>query len=264
MVPARRCLSAFTPVSTPLFPRKKLSEPLRAALKNLLSLLPSLKPREFPLVRDVNAPRPHILYADAFVTLAGCSQSAARWLKQTTPLQALRGSTNGLGAVLFANSGQKWAYRAEAPKHLLARAASSKAFIFWLEAIAQIVSIAAAARILSGDVICFVDNVASEHTLKKGYSKDPQLTNLLGWFWCWAASARLNLAFVRVASKANLSDQVSRGDWEISDSLGCSHLDPVFDSIWDRLFAMTDESVNPERDLFGELVNLLALPPVAQ
>ena len=242
------------------FPRKKLNEPLEAALRNLLALLPSLKPREFPLRRGVNQSRPHVLYADAFVTLAGCSQSAARWLKQTTPFQALRGSVNGLGAVLFANSGQRWAYRTKVPSHLLARAASTKAFIFWLEAIGQIVSIAAAAHVLSGDVLCFIDNVASEHALKKGYSKDPLLTNLLGWFWCWAASAKLKLIFVRVASKANLSDQISRGEWETSDSLGCSRRYPD----WDLLFEMTKKPVDPKLDLFGELVNLLALPPVAQ
>ncbi|CAE7405213.1 unnamed protein product, partial [Symbiodinium necroappetens] len=209
------------------FPQKKLNEPLSAALRNLLALLPSLKPREFPLQRGVNTSRPHVLYADAFVTLAGCFQSAAKWLKQTTPLQVLRGSVNGLGAVLFANSGQKWAYRATVPRHLLARAASTKAFIFWLEAIGQIVSIAAAARVLSGDVLCFVDNVASEHALKKGYSKDPLLTNLLG-------------------------------EWEISDSLGCSRLYPDFDNIWDLLFEMTKRPVDPKSDLFGEMVNLLA------
>ena len=41
-------------------------------------------------------------------------------------------------------------------------------------------------------------------------------------------------------------------------------LDPVFDSIWDLLFALTETPVDPTKDLFGELVNLLALPPAAQ
>ena len=59
-----------------------------------------------------------------------------------------------------------------------------------------------------------MDNSASEHALRKGYSKDARLTNLLGWFWAWVASKKLNAFFVRVSSKANLSDAASRGDWE--------------------------------------------------
>ncbi|CAE7760192.1 unnamed protein product, partial [Symbiodinium necroappetens] len=167
-------------------------EKLQSLLERILSD-DSLTPEEAAHLAGVNTPRPHVLYADAFVTLAG----------------------------------QRWAYRATVPRHLLARAATTKAFIFWLEAIGQIVSIAAAARVLSGDVLCFVDNVASEHALKKGYSKDPLLTNLLG-------------------------------EWEISDSLGCSRLYPDFDGIWDLLFEMTKQPVDPKSDLFGELVNLLA------
>ena len=64
-----------------------------------------------------------------------------------------------------------------------AAAATTRAFIFWLEAMAQIACLMIASQVLSGDVVCFVDNCASEHALRKGYSKDPALTNLLGWFW---------------------------------------------------------------------------------
>ena len=107
------------------------------------------------------------------------------------------------------------------PRDLLARAVTTKAFIFGLEALAQIACLVVASDVLSGDVLCFVDNIASEHALRRGNSKDPAVTNLLGWFWSWIAGKSLNVMFVRVTSQANLSDNVSRGDWGPSDSLGC-------------------------------------------
>ena len=44
--------------------------------------------------------------------------------------------------------------------------------------------------------MCFVHNSANEHALRKGYSKDPALTNLLGWFWAWVASRDLKVVSV--------------------------------------------------------------------
>ena len=45
-------------------------------------------------------------------------------------------------------------------------------FIFELEAVAKIACLAVASEVLSGDVLCFVDNIASEHALRKGCSKE--------------------------------------------------------------------------------------------
>ncbi|CAE7268218.1 unnamed protein product, partial [Symbiodinium necroappetens] len=130
-----------------------------------------------------------------------------------------------LEVVVSQQPGQKWAYRTMIPKHLLARAASSKAskaFIFWLAAIAQIVSIAAASNVLSG------------------------------WFWCWAASVRLNLVFVGVSSKANLSDQVSRGDWEIMSVSEWSFRARVEVLRTDQFaFSRLEQEVGPSEQLKG-------------
>ena len=51
------------------------------------------------------------------------------------------------------------------PNVLLAAAATTRAFIFWLEAMAQIACLMIASQVLSGDVVCFVDNCASEHAV---------------------------------------------------------------------------------------------------
>ena len=156
------------------------------------------------------------------------------------------------------------AFRTSAPVSFLSKVATTKAFIFWLEALAQILSLAAVAGFLSGGVVCFVDNSASEHALRKGYSKDARLTNLLGWFWAWGASKELNVFFVRVSSKANLSDAASRGDWEPSDKIGCHRCQPDFQQSWQLLSELAEKSVEPHAALFENLVDLVALPPAAQ
>ena len=73
------------------FQQSSLNAPLKAALFSLLGLLPLLKPRSFPLCRSVNPRRPHVLY------LAGSRQAASRWLRQATPLEALKGSRTAWG-----------------------------------------------------------------------------------------------------------------------------------------------------------------------
>ena len=98
----------------------------------------------------------------------------------------------------------------------------------------------------------------------KGYSKDAKLTNLLGWFWAWVASKELNVFFVRVSSKANLSDAASRGDWEPSDRIGCLRCQPDFEQSWPMLSELAEKSVEPDATLFEKLVGLLAAPPAAQ
>ena len=144
------------------------------------------------------------------------------------------------------------------PRRLLAFSArwTTKASIFWLEALAQILSLAVVSSSLSGD--------AGEQALRKGYSKDARLTNLLGWFWAWVASRKLNVFFVRVSSKANLSDAASRGDWEPSDKIGCRRCQPNFQPTWQLLSELAGKSVEPHAALFEKLVDLVALPPAAQ
>ena len=73
--------------------------------------------------------------------------------------------------------------------HVLARSAPTKAYIFWLEAIAQVLTIVCVRQFRKRHVFCSVDNVASEHSLQKGYSKDPYFTRLLGAFWTWVAAS---------------------------------------------------------------------------
>ena len=49
----------------------------------------------------------------------------------------------------------------------LAKVAPSKALFYWLEMMAQILSVAVIAPHVRGHMVCFIDNTAAEHALRK-------------------------------------------------------------------------------------------------
>ena len=135
-----------------------------------------------------------VLHADAFVTLHGTRRPANHWLLEWLRSGTLSDSTNGWGAVFLAGP-VRIAFRSQAPSSLLTRAAPTKAYIFWLEATAQILAILCICPLVSGHMFCFVDNVAAEHALQKRCSKDPSFTRLLGSFWSCVAPKSHNISF---------------------------------------------------------------------
>ena len=187
---------------------------------------PALKPRFLPHVaRSVNM-RVARLYADTFITMHGQRRCANRWMDDSTALQQLRESTNGWGAIYIGPSGQRSCFRAQVPERVLQRCCSSRNYIYWLEAIAQIISVAVVARDQFICIVCFADNTAAEHSLNKGISKNPGLCWLMGAFWVWVARQSLFVSFQRVTSQTNLSDKVSRGDFSEASQLGCTRSTP--------------------------------------
>ena len=93
---------------------------------------------------------------------------------------------------------------------MLADLASSRAYIFWPEAIAQLLSLVTVCNLFDGHVCCWVDNTAAEHALNKGYSKDLRLSAVIGTFWIWAASRSLSVSFHRVSSSIEFGEHLGR------------------------------------------------------
>ena len=184
-----------------------LSRPLRSSLTCLLRVLRSLKPVRIPL--QPSAMSVAVLYADAYVTLTGHRRPANKWLQGALPLQALQVSDNGWGAVYSSHSARRLAFRSQVPGNVLLGLATSKAYIYWLEMLAQVLSLLSIRPPRGSHVVCFCDNVAAEHALRKGYSKDDRFTKVLACFWSWVAERSLSLTFHRVSSKENCSDGVS-------------------------------------------------------
>ena len=165
----------------------ELPPALRVSFRLLVELLPALKPRFLPNVTRSVSMKVARLYADAFITMHGQHRCANRWMDDATALQQLRASTNGWGAIYIGPSGRRWSFRAQVPESVLRSCCSSRDYIYWLEAVAQLISMAVIAQDQFDCIVCFVDNTAAEHALNKGTSKNPSLCWLIGAFWVWVA-----------------------------------------------------------------------------
>ena len=247
----------------PLYSRQKglpgssvLSKQLRVALQEIQGVLPVLKPVQIPL--QLNSQAVSISYADAFVTLQGVRRAANKWTVDCPTLSLLRGSENGWGGVFLGSAGVRRAFRSQVPVTSLAKVAPSKAFIYWLEMMAQILSIAVVAPHVHGHLVCVVDNTAAEHALRKGCSKDETFTKTLACFWAWVADNKLQLSFHRVTSAANLSDGVSRGSWKEADSFGCQRVCPKFENFYKFFLDVQKGDYKNMRGAFCKLVDEVA------
>ena len=214
----------------------------------------------FPLVRGHPFVHPSVcpvcLYADAFVRLHGVRRAANKWLPDCLQASSMADSTNGWEAVFLASNVRK-AFRSQVPVSLLVQSSPTKAYIFWLEAIAQVLSVICIQPFVKGHLVCFADNVAAEHALQKGYTKDAKFTKLLGAFWGWVASKSLSLSFHRLTSAANVSDGISRGDLAEAQELGCQFENPQFDQAYNFLRTLKSENSNAQ-PLFAHLEKYLS------
>ena len=139
---------------------------------------------------------------------------------------------NGWGFV--ASSGTKTWYAMGSVPYWFARHFSSRrAYIYMLEIIAQVLPFFALRELLYHDIILFVDNEPARHALVKGYSKDSAANKLLQAAWCWIEANRLQPQWQRVASSANISDAVSRGDDTFARKSGWI----LLEADWDAIFA---------------------------
>ncbi|OLP88924.1 hypothetical protein AK812_SmicGene29674 [Symbiodinium microadriaticum] len=125
------------------------------------------------------------------------------------------------------------------PGHLAAdevvSKAARKAFIYVLEIVAQVLPLVTFARRLSPFWIAFIDNVAGQFALMKGYGKDPSVNGILASFWGLAADRQWSPDFHRVPSASNVSDAISRRDDSRARTEGWTRVATPVDDIMDVL-----------------------------
>ena len=119
---------------------------------------------------------------------------------------------NGFGVVLFTVAGKPLFFCGEVPSPVLQEFAQRGQFIFFLEAVAQMLALFAFASELRGPYLSFIHNTAAQFTLTKGFSSDDAINTSSSIFWATAARNRCAPYFERVSSKANIADAVSRHD----------------------------------------------------
>ena len=85
------------------------------------------------------------------------------------------------------------------------------------------------------DIIHFIDNSGAEAGLVRGYSRDVDSARMASIFHTVAAALGANVWFEYVASKANIADLPSRGDFELLRSPSFSAVE--FELIWPEIAA---------------------------
>ena len=89
--------------------------------------------------------------------------------------------------------------------------------------------------------VSFCDNEAAKHALLKGYGKDECITNLLGMFWTNCAIEGRSPWFERVASEANLSDEISRDTHDLADKSGWQAIDLDLTATYETLIKAAND-----------------------
>ncbi|CAE7450545.1 PUB3, partial [Symbiodinium sp. KB8] len=209
-----------------------LSVGLRAALGALRRLVASHRPRLVPWPGRVNGPFP-VLYADAFFLDGDLRKKPGHLAAGDAVPRAARWQ-NGWGYVLLLDGHVFYDYGVIKQEHL-APFAARKAFIYVLEIVAQVLPLVTFARRLSPFWIAFIDNVAGQFALMKGYGKDPSVNGILASFWGLASDRQWAPDFHRVPSESNVSDAISRGDDSRARAEGWTRVATPVDDIMDVL-----------------------------
>ena len=204
-----------------------LSLGLAAALRALRQLLRDIRPRFVPFVDD-GSPQA-LIYADAFFQ-PGEVKHKAGFLPAGLPTPKGARGRNGWGYVVRVGAETYYDY-GQAPAPFLVEFGSRRAFIYVLEIVAQVLALTTLARRLPERWLAFIDNVAGQWALTKGYGRDPAVNGVLAAFWSQAAEMGWLPDFRRVPSKANVADAVSRGDVATAVSMGWTRVQTPADQI---------------------------------
>jgi len=137
---------------------------------------------------------------------------------------------NGWGFVLLLGDHVFYDFGVIKPE-LLQPFVARKAFIYVLEILAQVLPLVVFAPRLPPHWIAFIDNVAGQFALMKGYGKDPAVNGILASFWGLAAERQWAPDFYRVPSESNISDAISRGDDSVARREGWTRLPSPVDDV---------------------------------
>lgn len=134
---------------------------------------------------------------------------------------------NGWAAVIFhPDSTTPLVFNGTVPPKLLKHFASNKAFIYFLEAWAAIITPVLVRPLLTPIYIQLCDNDAATHAIIKGSGSHTPLNNLIGSHWTWHNRQHLRQILHRVPTHANIADPFSREDFSIAHQLGWHRLEP--------------------------------------
>ena len=185
-----------------------LTPKLVDALLASAALLDHIQPRFVPY----GEPRPTqaTIFADAFFVDQGRHIKAGHAPDDAGRHRNQR-RRNGWGYVVQIDDRVFYDF-GEAPPWFLDVFAERKAFIYALEILAQVLAIATFAARLPPLWTAYIDNVAGQCALTKGYGNNGAVNGMVAAMWGLAAAQAWTPHFERVPSADNISDALSRGD----------------------------------------------------
>ena len=208
-----------------------LNQSLQDSLKNLTTILLNSPPRSLTLNY---MGRRAIIYTDAFFKLGeksvkiGQARDLEKWeVSQVTE--------NGWGFVVIPDQTKPhigFTMFGKVPLAIVKLFSGTKAFIYFLEALAAIIAPMMLRPLLPEHYISFIDNEAAKFAMIKGYGKQVRVNHLIATFWNFNAANMLSPWIERVASGANWADSVSRNDFSLAKSKGWIRLRPQLNHIW--------------------------------
>ena len=207
----------------------QLNTPLRSAMRTLITLLGEVVPREIP--RHPKSPL-LVIYTDAFFSMGDKSFSpgSAR-IPHQWPSRQCPSFLNGWGFV-WHFEGTSFYAAGRVPASIIKLFCRRKAFIYFLEVVTQLIAFLACKHVPTALILSFIDNSSGFFALRKGFSKDAPICNLIALTWRLIARLGWHLQLEWVPSGHNLSDQVSRHVFDEMNMIGahCQRccLDPFF------------------------------------
>jgi hypothetical protein len=189
--------------------------------------------------------RVSILYADAFFDAGDMAKRG-----EFTPWdgEAVASLRNGWGCVIIpdqARPEEGYMMRGEIPHDIVRAFSETRAYIYFLEALAQIIPVLVAGEYLNQYYISFVDNEAAKHALVRGYGSVTAVNQLIQTFWSECENRQLHPWFERVSSAANLADAVSRDDLTEGLRRGWKTISPDMNEMYNMLRRIPYPDVPP-------------------
>ena len=154
----------------------KPTGPLKSGLQTLRALLQDNIPSIIP---TKNLQQTVVIYTDAYFTMHGTQHSVGstsiptQWSAKHCPTY-----DNGWGFVIRVND-HTWYSAGKVPAKTLRRFCSRKAFIFFLELVAQLIAFMFLRDPKMQLVISFIDNTSGLFALQKGFCRDQPICNMV-------------------------------------------------------------------------------------
>ena len=235
----------------------QLNGPLRSALRSLMNLLREIQPRVIPKQMDQSC---IVLYSDAYFVIDGTHHSpGSKTIPKHWHKTKCHTYENGWGVVIHFE-GNTWFSSGTLPSRLIKKFCTRKAYIYFLEIAAQLMGFLTCRQLPSNLVMSFIDNTAGFFALRKGYCRDPAICNVLALVWRIIALDGWHLHLEWVQSNLNISDSVSRFQYDEMQKINANWTEIPVEGIYDILARVAVDSDYAHGKALNDMIAIQPAP----